>query len=356
MKSSSETLSARGARRFAILVEGALGVLDAKTAVALVRYAPESVSALVDTTNAGRTAQDVLGFGGAIPVVGTLGQAMAFRPDALLIGIAPVGGRLPASWRPLLLQAMDQGLELWAGLHSFLSEDPELSRRAGERGVALVDLRRVPAELPVAEARVRDVKANVVLTVGSDCNVGKMTAAWEVQRDLVQRGVRSVFVATGQTGILLAGRGLAVDRVIADFVAGAAESLVLEAAPGHDWVLVEGQGSLLHPGYSGVTLSLLHGSLPHHMILCHQATRTHIRHGNVPIPPLAELVRRYEDALAPLRPGRVVAIALNTFDLDEPRARAAIGDATATTGLPATDPVRYGAAVLSEALLEGVPA
>jgi uncharacterized NAD-dependent epimerase/dehydratase family protein len=347
----------RGTRRFAVLVEGALGVLDAKTAVALLRYAPGSVSALIDRTTAGRTAGEVLGFGGDIPIVATLDEAMATRPDALLIGIAPVGGRLPEEWRGILLEALERGLDLWAGLHSFLAADPALAERAQERGRALVDLRAVPAELPVAEARVRGVSAHVVLTVGSDCNVGKMTAAWELHRALLARGVRSAFVATGQTGILLAGRGLAVDRVVADFVAGAAEALVLVAAAEHDVVIVEGQGSLLHPGYAGVTLSLLHGALPHTMVLCHQATRTRIRHGDVPIPPLSELVRRYEDALAPIRPGRVVAVALNTFDLETREARVAVEDAARESGLPALDPVRDGGGALADAVLaarEGV--
>lgn len=341
----------RGTRRFAVLVEGSLGVLDAKTAIALLRYAPGSVAALIDRATAGRTAEDVLGFGGAVPVVATLAEAMAHRPDALLIGIAPVGGRLPETWRAVLLEALDQKLELWAGLHSFLADDPELLARARERGLRLVDLRAVPGDLPVAAARVRDLAAHVVLTVGSDCNVGKMTAAWELHLGLLRRGERSAFVATGQTGILLAGKGLAVDRVIADFIAGAAEALVLEAAPAHDWVIVEGQGSLLHPGYAGVTLGLLHGALPESMILCHQVTRTHIRHGNVAIPPLAELARRYEDAIAPIRPGRVIALALNTFDLPEAGARAAIARARTETGLAATDPVRFGPEPLTEALL-----
>jgi len=341
----------REGRRFVVLVEGSLGVLDAKTAIALLRYAPESVVALLDSTRHGQTAESALGFGGAIPIVGTLDAALALGPNALLVGVAPVGGQLPEGWRPTLLSALDHGLDLWAGLHAFLEDDAEIATRARARGRTLVDLRRVPAELPVAAARVREVAAQVVLTVGSDCNTGKMTTAWEIVRTLTARGQRAAFVATGQTGILLAGRGLAVDRMVADFVAGAAESLVLEAAPGNDWVVVEGQGSLVHPGYSGVTLGLLHGALPHAMILCHQPSRLAIRHGGVTIPPLPDLVRRYEDALAPVRPGKVVAVALNTFDLDPAAAQCAVDDARAATGLPATDAVRFGAAPLVDALV-----
>lgn len=348
----------RGRRRFAVLVEGSLGVLDAKTAVALLRYAPESVAALLDGGHAGSTAGEALGFGGDVPIVATLDEAIAAGADALLVGIAPVGGRLPGAWRDVLLAALDGGLDVWAGLHSLLADDPALVARARARGRRLVDLRAVPADLPVAAGRVRAVPAHVVLTVGSDCNVGKMTAAWELHRGLLARGIASAFVATGQTGILLAGRGLAVDRVVADFVAGAAEALVLEAALDHDVVVVEGQGSLVHPGYAGVTLGLLHGALPHSMILCHQATRTRIRHGDVAIPPLADLARRYEDALAPIRPGRVVALSLNTFDLDASEAAFALDGAARATGLPAADPVRDGPAALVAAVLaarEGAP-
>ena len=177
-----------------MLVEGSLGVLDAKTAAVLLRYAPESVAALLDSTRAGQTARDALGYGGPVPIVATLAEAMVHEPDALLIGIAPVGGLLPEAWRGVLLEALDRGLDVWAGLHSFLADDPGLAARAREQGRALVDLRRVPGTLPVAAARVREVAAKVVLTVGTDCNVGKMTAALEIARELHRprpaRGVR----------------------------------------------------------------------------------------------------------------------------------------------------------------------
>ena len=355
MKASAEPSgileARRGARRFVVLVEGSLGVLDSKTAAVLLRYAPESVAALLDGTRKGQVARDALGFGGDVPIVGTLEEAMAEGPDALLIGIAPVGGLLPDAWRAVLLEALDRGLDVWAGLHSFLADDPELLARARERGRELVDLRRVPAVLPVASGRVRASAAKVVLTVGSDCNVGKMTAAWEIARELTARRKRAAFVATGQTGILLSGRGLAVDRVVSDFVAGAAEALVLDAAQEHEWVIVEGQGSIVHPGYAGVTLGLLLGALPQAMVLCHQPRRTEIRHGAIPMPPLSDLVRRYEDALAPIRKGRVVALALNTFDLDDDAARRACEAATRATRLPATDVVRFGPGRVVDALL-----
>lgn len=343
---------------FTVLTEGALGVETAKTASSAIRYCPERVRSVIDSGHAGRTVGEVLGFGGDIPIVADLEGALGAgaRPDALLIGIAPQGGALPRAWRPLLEGALRAGLDLWSGLHTFLSDDPELSALAAACGRRLVDLRKPPRGLEVGTGRARATSALRVLTVGTDCNVGKMTTALEVRRGLEAAGIRTGFAATGQTGILLAGTGIAVDAVVSDFIAGAAEKVTVEAAEGVDVVLVEGQGSLMHPGYSGVTLGLLHGSLPQAMILGWMPNRPTIyggNHGWVRIPPLDEVIRRYEDALAwasPDVPGRVVGISVATYDIGEEDARRAVEHARAVTGLPATDPVRYGAEPLVEAV------
>jgi uncharacterized NAD-dependent epimerase/dehydratase family protein len=337
--------------RYLVLADGSFGSFSSKTANACIRYSPERVVGVLDSTKAGRTAQDVLGFGGAIPVVGSLAEGLRLRPNALLIGVAPQGGQLPPEWRSIVRGAIEAGLDIWSGLHFFIGDDPELARAAIQRGVTIHDLRKPPKELPVATGRVRDVASTVVLTVGSDCNIGKMTAALQVRDGLRERGIRVAFAGTGQTGILVEGWGIAVDAVVADFIAGAAEHLVLEAARDAELVLVEGQGSIIHPGYSGVTYGLMHGSLPHAMVMCTQPSRTTIRNNPwLPIPPLAELVRLHETVVAPLRPAPVIAIALNTFDLSDEEARAAIARATEETGLPATDPVRYDPAPIVEAI------
>jgi len=343
--------------RFLVVADGAFGPETSKTANCAIRYVPERVAAVLDASAAGRTAQDVLGFGGAIPVVATLEAGLALQPPptALLIGIAPRGGRLPDAWRGWIAAAVDRGLDVWSGLHTMLGDDPDLAARARAKGVRLFDLRRPPADLPVSNGRARLVDALVVLTVGTDCNSGKMTAQLELLRGLEARGVRTRFVPTGQTGILIAGWGIAVDAVVADFIGGAAERMVLEAAPGAEVVLVEGQGSLLHPGYSGVTLGLLHGACPSAMILCHKASRRligeyHPGEAWIEIPPLAEVVRAYEAAASWVHPARVVGVALNTYDLPERAAAAAVERAARETGLPATDPVRFGPGPLVEAI------
>lgn len=260
-------------RRLAILAEGAFEPLGAKTAVGVLRYRPGEVAAVVDSTRAGRTAAECVGCGGAVPVVASVAAAAAHGADSLLIGIAPQGGTLPPPWRAAVLDALARGWDVLSGLHAFLADDAEFAAAAARGGGALLDVRRPPAERPVAAGRAAEVPALVVLTVGTDCNVGKMTAALEIAGALRARGVRAAFVATGQTGIVIADRGAPVDAVAADFVAGVTERLVLEAARDADVVLVEGQGSLFHPAFSGVTLGLLHGACPAALVLCDQHGR-----------------------------------------------------------------------------------
>jgi uncharacterized NAD-dependent epimerase/dehydratase family protein len=343
---------------FLVIADGQFGPETSKTANSCIRYFPERIVGVFDRVQAGKTVQDVLGFGGAIPVVGDFagGLALGSGATAVLIGIAPAGGRLPEEWRGWIRLAIERKLEVWSGLHTFIADDPELGALARERGVRILDARKPPPNLPIADGRAADVDAFVVHAVGSDCNVGKMTAMLEVRNDLVRRGHRARFVATGQTGIFIEGWGTAVDAVVADFIAGAAEELVLQAAKDADIILVEGQGSLIHPGYSGVTLGLLHGSMPRGLILCHQASRDFIGdyHGREPwvkIPPLADLVEIYEQAAAPVFPAKVLGICLNTYDLDAAAARRAVERAATETGLPTTDPVRFDAAPLVEAVL-----
>ncbi len=340
--------------RFLILADGDFGPMTSKTANSVIRYLPDGVVAVLDRSQAGRSVQEVLGFGGSTPVVGSMQEGLRRQPDAVLIGIAPQGGRLPEEWRTWLAEALDAGCDIWSGLHTFLADDPMLAAKARAAGRKLLDLRRPPADLPIASGAAKGTAALRVLTVGTDCNVGKMTAQLQLVRSLNERGIRTRFVPTGQTGIMIEGWGIAVDAVVADFIAGAAERITLEGAEGADVVLVEGQGSINHPGYSGVTLGLLHGSCPDALILCHQASREYIgdyrRASWLRIPPLAEYIRLYESIGSAVHPTRVIGIALNTYDLSEAGALAACEAATRETGLPATDPVRFAPDPLVDAI------
>lgn len=336
--------------RLAIYAQGEFG-RHSKTAEGVIRYGKHQVVAVIDSLHAGKTVRDVTGIPQDIPIVSTLAQTLPFKPDALLLGTAWTGGHLPAAWREDIISALTNGLDVINGLHDFLADDPEIAAIARQHKRKLLDVRRPPDGLPVGDGRALAVDANVVLTVGSDCSVGKMTVALELTAAAQRQGRSAQFIATGQTGIMICGQGIAIDRVIGDFMSGAVEKMVVEAAPGNDWLFVEGQGSLVHPGFSGVTLSLLHGSCPHAMILCHKPSRTVINESHFAIPDYKRLIDIYESMAACLRPARIAGIALNTRDLDETRAKEAINEAERKTGLPVTDPVRFGADKLFEAVV-----
>jgi uncharacterized NAD-dependent epimerase/dehydratase family protein len=330
----------------------------AKTAHGVLRYGTREVAAVIDTRHAGKRADQVVPFCARdVPIVGSVADAAALGASTMLIGVAPSGGKLSPGWRRAVHEAMAAGMDVEAGLHTVLGEDPELAEAAARLGVVLRDLRASPAGLDVPRGpAARAPGVSVVHTVGSDCAIGKMSVVLELDRAARERGRRSVFVATGQTGIAISGWGIAVDHVISDYIAGAAERLVDQGAERGDLLFVEGQGSLLHPAYSGVTLGLLHGSLPDVLVLAHQAGRTAIEgYAEVPLPPLADVVELYEAALRPIRPGRVGAIALNTVLLDEAGARAAIERAQAETGLVADDVVRFGPDRVLDAVLAALP-
>jgi uncharacterized NAD-dependent epimerase/dehydratase family protein len=319
-----------------------------KTALGVLRYRRADVVAILDSMRAGESDDGV-------PVVATVEEALAFAPTTALVGVATQGGRFPPAWIEILRRCILNGIDIENGLHVFLADDPELRELADHHGVVLRDLRRPPADLSTATGANMDVPGTIVLTVGSDCAIGKMTVALELDLEARRRGERSIFVPTGQTGIAIAGWGIAVDAVVADFIAGAAERLVLEGSErGGDLLWVEGQGAILHPVYSGVTLGLYHGTAPHLLVLCHEAGRDEIEGaggGPHPIPPLRDLVELHERLALSVRPARVVAVAINTRSLDDGAARAAIAAAEADTGLPADDPVRFGAQRLVDAVL-----
>ena len=336
--------------KIVILAEGSFGVLESKTATVLVRYLPNNVVAVIDSTNTGKDVSEVIEIGKGIPVVKNLADAMQLQPTMLAIGIAPPGGELPTEWEGIIREAISRGLHIMSGLHHFLSENDEFVELAAKNNVVLWDARKPPENLPVATCKADDVDATVILTVGSDCRVGKMLSGIEITKAARERGLNAEFCPTGQNGIMVWGWGIAIDAVVSDFTAGAAEQIVLEGARNHDLLIVEGQGALVHPGYSGVTLSLLHGSMPDAMIFCHQPSRDTVARYTVPLPSLTEMIAQYEMLTAPIKPARVIGIALNCFDLSEKETVKAIKDIEKETGLPATDVVKYGSDKLVEVI------
>ncbi|HEU4571216.1 MAG TPA: DUF1611 domain-containing protein [Candidatus Limnocylindrales bacterium] len=344
-------------RSLVILAEGHFTPHGGKTAMGVIRYGPDRVVAVLDSTNAGRTVGDVMGPGPRhdVPIVASLDDAFGMpgeAPTALLIGIAPTGGKLPDSWRATIRRAIERGLDVLSGLHTFVGDDPEFEAAAHLAGVEIVDYRRPPDRFETAVGRRHGPGKHVILTVGSDCAIGKMSVALELRRAAREAGLSASFVPTGQTGMMIEGWGAAVDRLISDFAQGTVEWLVEEGERRGDWVIVEGQGSLDHPAYSSVTLALIHGATPQAMVMVHKPGLTehdfdHLPDVSFPIARLPGFIALHEQVAGLVAPSKVVAIACNTSLIADPEeARRTIGAIAAETGLPADDPVRFGPTAL----------
>lgn len=339
-------------QRVAILLHEGIRGIQGKTGLAILRYSEASIVAVIDRQCAGESLSLLTGIVRDVPIVASVIEALNYKPDVLIIGIAPSGGVLPDEWRQEVQQAVVAGLSIVNGLHTPMAI-PELSSllRAGQW---IWDVRREPANLPIASAQARSLSCLRVLTVGTDMAIGKMSTSLELNRAGLRRGLRSKFLATGQAGLMIAGDGVPLDAVRVDFAAGAVEQMVMRFGNGHDILHIEGQGSLLHPG-STATLPLLRGSQPTHLVLVHRAGQTTIRnHPHVAIPPLPQVIRLYEmvgSAAGAFAPVRVVAIALNTAHLEVSDAQLAIEQTQVETGLPCTDVVRFGAEKLLDAVV-----
>jgi uncharacterized NAD-dependent epimerase/dehydratase family protein len=348
-------------RRLVILTEGHFGPHHGKTAMGVIRYGTDPIAAVLDSSIAGRNVSEWLP-GKDIPAVATLQEALALRepPDTLLIGIAPTGGKLPDSWRAAVLEAIDAGMDVHSGLHTFLGDDPEFSAAAHAKGVEIVDYRRSPTRMETAVGRPHGPGKRVILTVGTDCAMGKMSVALELRKSALAQGDRAVFVPTGQTGMMIDGWGVAVDRVISDFVQGTVEWMLEEGEERGDWLLVEGQGSLDHPAYSSVTLGLIHGSTPHAMVMVHKPGQAehdwdHLPGLSFPLAKLPPFITLHEQVAGLIAPSKVVAVAVNTMlYASDDDARRVIDEIAAETGLPADDPVRFGGDRLWPAIRDAV--
>ena len=309
--------------------------------------------AVIDRQCAGESLSKLTGIAREVPVVASVAEALPYAPDVLAIGIAPSGGVLPDEWWQEVQQALSSGLSVVNGLHTPMETVPDLRSRLRE-GQWIWDVRREPPDLTIGSGEARSLPCRRVLTVGTDMGVGKMSTSLELNWACQQRGLHSKFLATGQAGLMIAGDGVPLDAVRVDFAAGAVEQMVMRFGNNYDILHIEGQGSLLHPG-STATLPLIRGTQPTGLVLVHRAGQTHIRnHPHVPIPPLSEVIRLYQtvaSAAGAFAKVPVVAIALNTAHLDTPDAQLAIEQTQAETGLPCTDPVRFGAQTLLNAVL-----
>lgn len=342
-------------RRIAILAEKAMAPVPSKTLSGLLRYRGPDVVAVIDSAHAGKNTGAVLGLGHGTPVVTDFAAALRYRPDALLLGYEPASPIMRPYWREQVLLAVRAGVDIINGLHYLLSDDEQIRATAAATGAVLRDLRRPPAERRRAQFREHRSGSRTVLTVGTDCGSGKMTTLLELDRHATAAGLDSAFLATGQVGMAISGGGVAVDGLVADFVNSTVEERVFAAAAEHALVLVEGQGALNHPGYSAVTLGLLHGSRPDSMILCHDLARPALDlFPECALPSVSRAVEINEQAARWLWPAgrcRVVGVSVITRGLTDREARRALSAVEAETGLPATDPLRYGSDRLLTAVL-----
>ncbi len=278
-------------------------------------------------------------------------EAVGAGARSLIVGVASVGGAFPDLWVDSLVEAARSGLDIVAGMHSRLAGLPGLADTAAATGSRLVDLRVPPANLPVGTGKKRPGRR--LLTVGTDCAVGKKYTALAIEREMISRGMKATFRASGQTGILIAGAGIPIDAVVADFIAGAAEMLSPANDPDH-WDVIEGQGAIFHPGYSGVTLGLLHGSQPDALVLCHEATRKKIElWEDYRIRDLDELIDTYLSLGSLTNPAiRCVGVSVNTSMLEPERRVAYLSELSKSTGLPCVDPVIGGVGFIVDQLCE----
>lgn len=338
-------------QRIALFAEGAMGSTDAKMTEGIIRYGDNPVVAVIDSKSAGKTVGDICHMDCAIPIVSSLQEVLNLGADVLVLGTAPSGGRVPPDWMAVLENAVDAGLSLVNGLHDRL-EDVLGDRLQPNRWIW--DIRTPAGPAPdIADARAATLNNTRVLMVGTDMAIGKMTAGLELHKWLRDNGTDSAFIPTGQIGVSIMGTGIPLDALRVDHACGAVEREVLKVAD-HDIVIVEGQGSLLNPG-SSATLPLMRGSCPNRMILCHRAGMTHVDvPSKIRIPPLTDVIRLNEmlaSAAGALTESKVVAIALNTRELDEETALAEIEKIEQETGLPVQDVVRFDAGKIARTLL-----
>ena len=314
----------------------------------VLRFTANPVVGCIDRNHHGANSRDVLGFGPDCPVVEDVAQALSLGAEVLVLGMAPSGGRLPPHMFEEVDRAVDGGLSIANGLHEQLS-DRYLKLRPGQW---IWDIRKEPEGLSIASAQAASLGNRRLLMVGTDMAIGKMTAGIEIWREAQRRGLHAEFLATGQIGILISGRGIALDAIRVDYACGAVERMVMDAADA-DLQVIEGQGSILHPG-STSTLPLLRGSCPTHMVLCHRAGHDRLEDHDVSVPPLSDLIALYEDmasACGSFSRPKTIGVALNTSSLNDGDAQHALEALSKEIKLPVVDPLRFGVTSLVDTLL-----
>ena len=327
--------------RFVVLAINSFNHIENKTGNMLIRYMQDEVVAIIDPEKKGLTSNDVIQIGGNIPVVGSFNDAKKYNPDHLVIGNAPQGGIVSDQMLIEIKEAIRNGINIVSGMHEFLSKDIHLKKLAEQFGSKIIDLRMPPSSPSFSKGAWRKRNIPVLLVVGTDCDTGKMTTAWEIKTRLSDLNKKVKFIGTGQTGILLSD-GIAIDAVISDFMSGEIENLIdTKVANDTDLIIVEGQGALSNYAYSGVTLGLMHGCMPDYLILTHDPSRSKDVMGHK-IPDIKELMQLHIDLMSPFKRSSFIGINLLTFELGESIAKNTINEFESLYKLPTTDLIRFG--------------
>jgi len=337
-------------QRIVILAEKQLGLVTSKMGNGVIRFAQEKVVAVIDSSHAGKKVSEVLGIGGDIPIHATLEETLKYDPNILLIGISPIGGKFPSEWFSLIIHALQSKINIVSGLHEFLSDIPEFQLLAKKYEVKIQDLRKYTGKDYIAKGLSRKFRSKIILTVGTHGNAGKMTTTILMVKELQNRNRSADWYATGQIGVFLKGKGLPLDALKGDFISGTLENELAQIDGNYEFLFVEGQGSLFHLAYSPVTLGIMHGCLPDAMILSHR-TDVGINDYGINTDNLLAAIEINTKVASIAKPSKITGISLNTYNLSEEKARRLIAEVEKTTGLPATDPARYGSDVLVDSLL-----
>ena len=337
--------------RFVILCHGAFNYVKNKTGNMLIRYRTEEVVGVIDNTKVGETAHSELGYGGNIPVVESFDSCLASNPDTHVIGSASQGGFISDEFRKEIIKAIEFGCDIISGMHHFLNADKEIRELAKKHNITLTDLRRPPEPANFPKGSWKNRQIPVLLIVGTDCDSGKMTTAWEVAKRLRNRGKKVEFIGTGQTGILLSGKGVPIDAVKADFMAGEIEKLLDEVPSETELIIVEGQGSLTNQYYAGVTLGLLHGAMPDYMLMTHDPARP-LDVTDYPMSSIREVMNLHLDLMKNFKQSKFVGINLLTVALSEEDAMSKIDSIQKEYGIGTTDLIRFGDGTLIDSLEE----
>lgn len=335
--------------KFIILCHGAFNYVKNKTGNMLIRYRSDEVVGIIDNTKVGETAQTELGYGGDIPVVENFDACESKKPDTLVIGSASQGGFISDEFRVDIIKAIESGCDIISGMHHFLNDDKEIKDLAKKHDVKLTDLRRPPDPPNFPKGSWRNRQIPVLLIVGTDCDSGKMTTAWEVAQRLKDRGNKVEFIGTGQTGILLSGSGVPIDAVKADFMAGEIEKLIDKVPSDTELVIVEGQGSLTNQYYAGVTLGLLHGAMPDYMLMTHDPARP-LDVTDYPMSSMKEVMDLHIDLMKNFKQSKFVGINLLTVAFSKDKALSEIKKVENQYGIATTDLIRFGDGELINAL------